>query len=973
MKLIFQFSLLFLFCTTALSQGFQRDTIRGYPFEFAMSDPLKVRKYVLQNGLTVFISPNSDSPRIYSCIAIKAGSKHDPKNNTGLAHYLEHMLFKGTDRYGTRDYEKEKVYLDKINELYERYNRTKDEAKRTKIYGMIDSVSQLASKFAIANEFDKMMQHLGAKGTNAYTSFDETVYITDIPSNQFDTWIQLEAERFRNPVLRLFHTELEAVYEEKNISLDSDQDKVFEALFRGLFQNHTYGTQTTIGTIEHLKNPSLEAIRNYFKKYYVPNNMAIVLAGNIDPDDAIQKIDKAFKAYEPKPVVDLTFKPEVSDTVSSLFEVVGPEPPNVTVGFRLPAPQGTDRLKLTILQELLYNGKSGLIDINLVAKQKLLSASAFVYTLHDASVIYVSAEPGEKQSLEEAKKLLLAQFDSLRRGKFSSELLNAVTLNIETRNARAYESNSSRAFEITEAFTKGISWADITADRLALRKITKEEMILFARKYLNKDFVVVFKNQGEDPNVAKIDKPKITPIVVNRESASRFAKGVYDSDSKALQPEFIPFQGKVKQTTLREGVELHHVKSTQNNLFKLQYIFEFGRFADKRLELAIEYLKLAGTPTMSVDQYGLELYKLASDINMYVGSRTTTFELSGPSASFESALTILENWVTQVQENKAVLASLVSNLLQDRANALANKNIVAGALRNYALYGEDNPTNFMLTNKQLKRIKASELAAFIRGLFAQAHVVNYYGTLEIEEVQKKLNNIHKASTQTPERLVNRIFTPLANNEKKVFFTDFNMVQSDIYWTKPVERTDTTAMATMRLFNEYFDGNMSAIVFQDIRESKALAYSCYARYNQAEQVGLPSFITAFVGTQADKFDSAVVAMENLLRKMPESERLIEASKSSLKSLIESERISEKDWASYILNQRRAGYSSDTRKSVYSRLDATGIKEISAFHQKYFAPEQSYRVCVVGSEKRLSNEQLQRYGKLKVVPVKKLFAF
>ncbi len=973
MKLITLISLLFITCTNTVSQGFQRDTIRGYPFEFALSDPLKVRKYVLENGLTVFISPNTDSPRIYSCIAIKAGSKHDPKENTGLAHYLEHMLFKGTDRYGTRDYEKEQGYLKRIDELYERYNRTNDQARRNEVYAVIDSVSQVASKFAIANEFDKMMQHLGAKGTNAFTSFDETVYITDIPSNQFDTWIQIEAERFRNPVLRLFHTELEAVYEEKNISLDSDQDKVFEALFKGLFPNHTYGTQTTIGTVEHLKNPSLEAIRRYFQKYYVPNNMAIVLAGNINPDDAIQKIDQAFKLYKPKPVDQLSFKLENPDTLATTFEVVGPEPPSVTLGFRLPSPQGIDRLKLTVLQELLYNGKSGLLDINLVAKQKLLNASAFVYALHDASVIYISAEPGEKQTLEEAKKLLLAQFDSLRRGKFSDDLLNAVTLNIETRNARAYESNASRAFEISDAFTKGISWADITADRSALRKITKEQMMLFARKYLNKDFVVVFKNQGEDPNVEKIEKPKITPVVVNRESASRFAKGIYDSESKPLQPEFIPFQGTVKNVQLREGVELHYVKNTQNDLFKLQYIFEFGRFADKRLELAIEYLKLAGTPSMSVDQYGLELYKLASDISMFVGSRTTTFEVSGPSASFESAISILENWVSQVQENNLVLSSLISNLIQERENALANKNIVAGALRNYALYGEDNPSNFLLNNKQLKRIKPSELVVFIRSLFGQPHAVNYYGTLEIEEVQKKLNGIHKNNNQNPVRLVNRDFTPLASTEKNVFFTDFNMVQSDIYWTKPVERADTLSMATMRVFNEYFDGNMSAIVFQEIRESKALAYSCYARYNQAELITLPSFVTAFVGTQADKFDSAVVAMENLLRKMPESDQLLKASQSSLKSLIESERISEKDWASYIINQRRAGYTSDMRKPIYAWINSTGIKEISAFHQKYFSPVQSYRLCVVGSNKRISKSQLQRYGKLEIVPVKKLFAF
>lgn len=968
--------ILLLVCGNLFAQPavFKRDTTaQGYVYEYAVDDPLKVRKFTLQNGLTVFISPNRNEPRIFSCIAIKAGSKHDPKTNTGLAHYLEHMLFKGTDKYGTRDFAGEQPYLETIDELYEKYNKTTDEQKRKKIYGMIDSVSQLASKFAIANEFDKMMQHIGAKGTNAFTSFDETVYLTDIPSNQFDTWIQIEAERFRNPILRLFHTELEAVYEEKNISLDSDGDKVFEALFEGLFRYHTYGTQTTIGTIEHLKNPSLPAIRDYFKKYYVPNNMAIVLAGNIDPDDAIQKIEKAFQTYERRPVQELSFEPEKPDTVATEVEVFGPESPVVTIGFRLPAPRGTDRLKLQVLQELLYNGKSGLIDINLIAKQKILSASAYVYSLHDASVIYIQAEPGENQTLKQAKEMLLAQFDSLRKGKFSNTLLDAVTLNIETRNARAYESNASRAFEITDAFTKNISWAEITDDRKALRKVTRDEMVLFARKYLNKDFVVVYKNQGEDPKVKKIEKPKITPISVNRESMSRFAKDVYDNEIKPVKPEFIPFEGKVQRLELRPGLSMHYVKNTKNSLFRLQYIFEFGRYADERLELAVEYLKLAGTPQMNADQYGMELYRLASDITMMVNPRITIFEINGPDASFERAISTLEHWVTQVTENKKVLSALVSNTLQERANVYSNKYAIAGALRNHALYGKDNPGNFVLSNKKLKKVKASELVSLIRSLFSEPHVVTYYGTLSAEAAQKLINKYHNGPLNAQPKLVNRNFNMLNSPEKKVYFTDFNMVQADIYWAKPVERTDTTAMATMRLFNEYFDGNMSAIVFQEIRESKALAYSCYARYNQSERVGLPAQVTAYVGTQADKFDSAVVAMENLLRKMPESERLFEASLSSLKSGLESERIPEKEWSGYILNLQRAGYTSDTRKTIYSRLNSNGIKDIADFHKKHLAPEQGYRLCVVGSSKRISKEQLERYGKLEMIPVKKLFAY
>ncbi len=263
----------------------------AHTFFTVTGDPLRTRMYTLKNGLTVYMSVNKAEPRIYTSIAVRAGSKNDPADATGLAHYLEHMLFKGTDKYGSLDYEKEKKLLDKVENLYEKYRSTTDEEKRKEIYREIDKTSGEAAKYAIANEYDKMLSAIGAKGTNAYTSFEQTVYINDIPANQLETWLKIEGERFRNPVLRLFHTELEAVYEEKNISLDSDRRAIFFGLLDKLFPVHNYGQQTTIGTINHLKNPSIKKIKEYYSNYYVPNNMALCISGDFDPDQAIKWIE----------------------------------------------------------------------------------------------------------------------------------------------------------------------------------------------------------------------------------------------------------------------------------------------------------------------------------------------------------------------------------------------------------------------------------------------------------------------------------------------------------------------------------------------------------------------------------------------------------------------------------------------------------------------------------------------------------
>ena len=387
----------------------------GYTYKYVTNDPTNARFYTLKNGLTVILSPTNKEPRIQCYVAVRAGSKTDPATNTGLAHYLEHMLFKGTDKYGSLDWDKEKVELEKIDALYEKYNQTKDPAQRKEIYKEIDRVSGIASKYAIANEYDKMLSAMGAQGTNAFTSFEQTVYTDDVPANALDKYIAVQAERFRIPVLRLFHTELEAVYEEKNRSLDSDGSLVFETLLSNVFKKHNYGQQTTIGTVEHLKNPSLKEIRKYFNTYYVPNNMAVILSGDFNPDTAIAKIDKAFSYMKYKEVPKYTFEKEDPITAPIIKEVVGPDAESVTMAYRLPSTQEKDALLANLIGSILTNGKAGLIDLNLVKKQKLLRAGAFPYLLVDYGLLYISASPSQGQSLDEVRKLIVNEIDNLKK------------------------------------------------------------------------------------------------------------------------------------------------------------------------------------------------------------------------------------------------------------------------------------------------------------------------------------------------------------------------------------------------------------------------------------------------------------------------------------------------------------------------------------------------------------------------------
>ncbi|MCB0636392.1 MAG: insulinase family protein, partial [Lewinella sp.] len=250
---------------------------KTYPYETIAGDPMGVRIYTLDNGLRVFLSVNTNEPRIFTNLVFRAGSKYDPADTTGLAHYMEHMLFKGTSRIGAMDWERESALLERIADRFEDYRATQDPDERTTIYADIDRLSYEAAQLVAPNEYDRLVTAIGAKQTNAYTWVEQTVYVNDIPSNELERWLRLERERFGHLALRLFHTELETVYEEFNISQDKDFRKSNNKLRELLFPTHPYGTQTTLGRPEHLKNPSMRNIQRFFDTYYVPNNLAICL------------------------------------------------------------------------------------------------------------------------------------------------------------------------------------------------------------------------------------------------------------------------------------------------------------------------------------------------------------------------------------------------------------------------------------------------------------------------------------------------------------------------------------------------------------------------------------------------------------------------------------------------------------------------------------------------------------------------
>ena len=189
---------------------------------------LKIIEYKLKNGLTVILNPDSNTNQMTGAVAVNTGSKNDPTEATGISHYLEHLLFKGTKDLGTVNYEAEKTHLDSIKHLYDQIAQTKNEEKRAALQQKINKHAVAAGQYTMPNEFDKLLKSIGSTGVNASTSQDLTIYYNDFPVEQIAKWLDIYAHRFQDPVFGSFQSELEVVYEEKNRAMDNMERRVQE-------------------------------------------------------------------------------------------------------------------------------------------------------------------------------------------------------------------------------------------------------------------------------------------------------------------------------------------------------------------------------------------------------------------------------------------------------------------------------------------------------------------------------------------------------------------------------------------------------------------------------------------------------------------------------------------------------------------------------------------------------------------------
>lgn len=945
----------------------------GYTYRYVSNDPMKARFYTLKNGLMVILTENRLLPRIAVNIAVRAGSNTDPITHTGLAHYLEHLLFKGTDKFGTLNWEKERPYIDSITALYERYTKMTDPEERKKTYKEIDRLSGEASKYAIANEYDKLMSQIGSQGTNAHTWYEETVYEEDIPSNSLDKFLTIQSERFRNPVFRLFHTELEAVYEEKNRSLDNDGNKVREKLMDALFPTTNYGQQTTIGTIEDLKNPSINAIRNYYNTYYVPNNMAIIMAGDFNSDEVIKKIDQAFQYMQKKPLKLYEPAPEKPLTAIISKEVFGPTAENINISFRTPAVNTHDALILDLISDILNNGSAGLMDINLNKSQKVQYSRAFLNQMKDYGVFSLIGGPKEGQSLDDVAALLLSQIDKIKKGDFDESLIKAIVANSKLNQLEGLDKNANRLNQLMESFilTRGEKWdADVSALQ-SLSKVKKAEVMAVANKYFGDNYVVVKKRRGEDKNIVKVEKPPITPVETNAGLMSPFVEAMSKIKSPDIQPVWIDYSNQIQKSNDRIA-EILYTPNKDNELFSLYYQFDMGGWNDPQLSYAAQYLQYLNTDKMSATEISKAFYDIACDYRISVGDETTTISITGLQQNFDKAVKLFEEILRNCKADEEALSVLKARWFKSRADAKLNKSQIVRGLMNYAEYGKVNPFNSGLTDKQLNDLSAQGLVDQLHNLLNYKHKVIYFGPQSLDSFRTSISKMHylpKSFTAYP---ASKKFEFVKQNRNKILFSDYDMVQSEIYWIRNLGPYDFKKEAEINVFNNYFGGGMGGVVFQTIRESKALAYSTFANYGIPSKKENPFIGMAYVGCQADKMPEAINAMNELLNNLPASQQRFDLALAGVKKNIQTQRISKQNIIFSYLNAEKKGFDKDMRKDMYEQLNALTPADINNLHKDNLA-DKPYTYFVVASKDKINMDVLKNIGEVEELSLEEIFGY
>lgn len=932
----------------------------------AAQGALHVKETKLSNGLTVWINEDHTQPKVIGAVVVKAGAKDCP--GTGIAHYFEHILFKGTDKIGTTDYAAEKPWLDSIAARYDALAAEKDALRRQDIQRDINRLSQKAGEYAIPNEFNNLISRFGGTGLNAFTSFDETVFINTFTPQYVAQWAELNSERLVSPVFRLFQGELETVYEEKNMYSDNMLAGALEAVQARVFAGTPYASPI-LGTTESLKNPRLSEMKDFYDKYYVAGNMGLMLCGDVSADSVVPLLERTFGRIRPgeappsAPFAPEEFRPGDELKVKLPIPVVKAE------GFlyRAPTDRDADNAAFELAVALLSNdAETGLLD-SLANDYRLMMAIAdkvdAFKELGLAGVGYVPNLPfGTKRK---ARKRCLEQVERIKEGGFSDAALEALKTEKLRQAERSFEDLEQRAYLMVGAFSHGCPWDYVLQKRDRIKAATRADVMAAARKYFDTERRLrLVKKFGKYPK-EKVAQPGYVPVTPKHPGAkSAYAEALERMPVAESAPELVDFGRDATTVRLNGLATLYAVDNLLNDIFELQLIYHKGTLADPKLAAVAEYVLSIGTDSLSKQALGRELQAIGAAVDVKAGKTAFTITLSGFDDKLQPALRLLRQLMDQTKPSRKMFRNLVSmEKIADKA-FLQEPASIATAICEMLAYGQASAYLNRLTPSGLKAMDGGQLVDLFRQVQENELSIVYSGRLAPAEVEATLRrHVPIERVERPQADASRRLR--ACPEPAVYLFDFPEARQTVvgaYLQLPAA-PDSATRARQRLWSEYFGGGMSSLLFQDIREFRSLAYYAYGQLLPAphRHPDWPTGYVALLGTQSDKAMSALGVLDSLFRAMPLREGNIAAAKRGIMNSVHNDRPAFRDMGRTIALWRASGYGDDPRRPLTECLPAMGTADVEAYYSGSVKP-MSRAIIIVGDKRKLDMGRLKAYGRV-----------
>ena len=938
--------------------------------QFSKSAFLQVKEYTLDNELTIWLNEDHSQPKIFGAVVVKAGARDCP--NTGIAHYFEHMMFKGTDKIGTTDYKAEKILLDNIADKYDILAETEDPEQRAQLQMVINDLSVRAAEYVIPNEFDRLISRYGGTKLNAGTSYDYTLYFNTFSPQYIAQWAEINSERLMNPVFRLFQSELETVYEERNMYGDAMASMAIEKITERYFYPHPYA-YPIIGSAENLKNPRLSEMRRFFEKYYVASNMGLILSGDFHSEEVMPILASTFgrlRTGNPprREVVALPpfkGKEKVKVRIPMTFVKI------LAMGFRGVPANHPDQVALNVAVSLLNNSNgTGFLD-KLTVEHKVMGAMAINQSMNEAGILGLLVFPKFLfQSYGAAEKLVWQQIKRVQQGDFSEETFRSLKLEQKREYASKLEDIHSRAEVMMRIFSQGKSWQDYLDEVKRIDALTRADVIAVAKKYFTENYLYVTKETGRYPKLA-LPKPNYAPIIPkNADASSDYVKQLERIPARETTPHFLDFEQDVYRKQLTPLVTLYVAPNSVNDIFSLTLCHGVGKLERKELAKLAAYLPFVATESMSFEAFRSKLQELGSTLLFDVTDTDFRIMLNGFDSHLTETLTLLGDFMRHAKPDEKKLRQLIDEEKVVEKSLFHSSEHVADMLLEKVMYGDASRYLTKLSLGELKKLKGKQLIQCFQEIRRVACDVHYCGTLPEEEVAEAIRLcLPIEEVQVPSNwFYNR---SLRHHERPtIYLMEMKEVtQSVIYaymYLEPLSGQRDYHLA--RLFNSYFGGDMSSLMFQEIREFRSYAYEVSARLKHPplNHVEYPASFVMRLATQADKTVDAMEVLESLVRDMPQRPDRVESVKRTIRNWVNNEYPSSRSLSLKIAKFLHEGYQSDPNKDYVEVIEPMRMEEIMDFYEHHVQGGQLV-YAIVGNSKQMDLSRLARFGE--IIKVKK----